>query len=287
MQTIRIPCSLFPSPRRNIRSVSTKANKYGFRDSYAQVTDQMMPKSFFSYFIEHCKDEFQLANTQPSGPLTELQQAVLDLTLSNEGIWERERRGARPESPLLLYILYKVICYTLDTMYADKPTERFFVLETLARMPYFSFVSMMHMYETLGFWSLDGKLKMFHTTEELNESCHLRVMEALGGGKRWKDRFLARHLAIGYYLLLNFIFLFSPKLTYNISELLESHAVSTYEQFIEENKERLKKMPAPEITDPWYARWWKPSTNLHDVFSQILRDEKDHSSMMGDLKSRE
>jgi ubiquinol oxidase len=39
-------------------------------------------------------------------------------------------------------------------MYEGRPIQRFWLLETVARMPYFSYLSMLHLYETLGFWNI-------------------------------------------------------------------------------------------------------------------------------------
>jgi ubiquinol oxidase len=56
---------------------------------------------------------------------------------------------------------------------------------------------------------------------------HLKIMEALGGDQAWLDRFLARHAAIFYFIVLNHVWLISPSLAYNFSELIEFHAVDT------------------------------------------------------------
>jgi ubiquinol oxidase len=37
----------------------------------------------------------------------------------------------------------------IDKVYKDRDYARFYVLETVARVPYFSFVSVLHLYETL------------------------------------------------------------------------------------------------------------------------------------------
>ena len=34
---------------------------------------------------------------------------------------------------------------------------------------------------------------------------HLRIMESLGGDTRWSDRFLARHAAVIYFLVLTLV----------------------------------------------------------------------------------
>jgi len=93
-------------------------------------------------------------------------------------------------------------------------------------MPYFSYISMLHLYETLGWWTIGTDVRRVHFAEgragreerkrrgsahdqlthsslppfnpplEWNELHHLQIMESLGGDARWLDRFLARHSAI-------------------------------------------------------------------------------------------
>jgi hypothetical protein len=47
-------------------------------------------------------------------------------------------------NPLVLLVCYKNLC---------RPIQRFWFLETVARMPYFSYISCIHLYETLGDFS--------------------------------------------------------------------------------------------------------------------------------------
>ena len=72
------------------------------------------------------------------------------------------------------------------------------------------------------------------------------------GDRRWSDRFLAQHAALVYYFGLVVVWLLSPKLAYNFSEKIETHAVATYAQFTEENKELLESLPAPEVAKKYY-----------------------------------
>lgn len=44
----------------------------------------------------------------------------------------------------------------------------------------------------------------------------------------------------------------SPTLAYNFSELIEAHAVDTYTEFAESNKELLQRMAAPSIAKEYY-----------------------------------
>jgi hypothetical protein len=63
-------------------------------------------------------------------------------------------------------------------------------------MPYFAYITMLHLYETLGFWRRSADVKRIHFAEEINEFNHLLIMESLGGDQRWWVRFLAQHSAI-------------------------------------------------------------------------------------------
>jgi ubiquinol oxidase len=91
----------------------------------------------------------------------------------------------------------------------------------VARMPYFSYTTALHFYESLGWWR-GGGLRLVHFAEEWNELHHLLIMEALGGDRRWQDRFLGQHAAIVYYWALVLCFFVSPKWSYKFSEMLES-----------------------------------------------------------------
>lgn len=43
------------------------------------------------------------------------------------------------------------------------------------------------------------RLPQVHFAEEWNELHHLQIMEALGGDRRWVDRFAGEHAAVFYY----------------------------------------------------------------------------------------
>lgn len=56
---------------------------------------------------------------------------------------------------------------------------RFWILETVARMPYFAILSVLHLYETFGWWHA-SELRKVHFAEDWNELHHLLIMESLG-----------------------------------------------------------------------------------------------------------
>lgn len=69
----------------------------------------------------------------------------------------------------------------------DRPFGRFYALETIARVPYFSYTSVLHLYETLGWFRKSEYIKI-HFAESWNELHHLKIMESLGGNSEFKDR---------------------------------------------------------------------------------------------------
>eukprot|EP00898_Chlorokybus_atmophyticus_P008718 jgi/Chlat1/8848/Chrsp91S08152 len=219
------------------------------------------------------------------------------LTLNDKAVWQREQTRTPIKAPPIIKIPYLMLCWALDLLYNGKPIQRFWVLETVARIPYFSYISMLHLYETLGWWRVGAAVKRVHFAEEWNEFHHLLIMESLGGDQLWKDRFFAQHAAVFYFWVLGTLWLVSPSLAYNFSEIVEAHAFSTYAQFVEENAEKLKTLPAPEIARKYYLAediymfdefqtsiapgTRRPSmASLYDVFCNIRDDEAEHVKTM-------
>jgi hypothetical protein len=173
-----------------------------------------------------------------------LQEDLKQLTLNSTAIWEREEARGEIVAPWVIKAPYYVLCYFLDVVFEGRYVfSRFFLLETVARMPYMTYITMLHLYETLGFWRRSADVKRVHFAEEWNEFHHLLVMESLGGDQAWIIRFISQHSALVYFIVLTFLFALSPSLSYKFSEMLETHAVDTYGQFIDENEEALKKLP--------------------------------------------
>lgn len=232
------------------------------------------------------------------------QEALSQLTLSNAAIWEREHQRPPIKAPWVIKAPYYVLCLALDVLYDHRPIQRFWLLETVARMPYFSYITMLHLYESLGWWRRSFHARKVHFAEEHNEANHLLVMESLGGDQKWVDRFVAQHAAIVYYWVLLILWVLSPTLAYNFSELIEAHAVDTYEQFLDENKEALKALPAPRVAKLYYESpdqylfqafqtEREPGTRLakidtlYDVFKNIAEDEGEHVNTMHGMQNED
>jgi ubiquinol oxidase len=166
----------------------------------------------------------------------------------------------------------------------------------MARMPYFSYLSVLHLYETMGWWRKADWLKV-HFAESWNELHHLLIMEDLGGDKRWADRFLARHVALLYYWIIVLLYLVNPNGAYHFMELVEGHAYHTYDKFLQENEIELRAQPAPPVAVQYYrdgdlylfdefqtvvkpGTRRPPTNNLYDVFVNIRDDEQEHVKTM-------
>ena len=75
-------------------------------------------------------------------------------------------------------IVLDVTIYILDFFYRGRDFQRFWVLEVIARAPYFSFISVLHFRESLGLRGEDHiYLMKEHFYQALNETEHLEEME--------------------------------------------------------------------------------------------------------------
>ena len=71
-------------------------------------------------------------------------------------------------APVILRLPFELLCGLIDLLFEDRPLARFWFLETVARMPYFSYISMLHLYESLGWWRRSAEIKRVHFAEEWN-----------------------------------------------------------------------------------------------------------------------
>jgi len=267
------------------------------RTDYEELTDSGWSDSpaFDDDMVGSIEDEELCIN---------FQDKIKKLTIDEKGIYNRELKRQKDgdyfkKKSWIIKGPYIILCWLLDRLYGkERPIQRFWLLETVARMPYFSYISMLHLYETLGWWRRGAAVKKVHFAEEWNEFHHLLIMESLGGNDAWIDRFTGFHSAIVYYWVLNLLWLISPYLAYQFSELLENHAVDTYSQFVDENEALLRSLPAPAIARKYYqsedlymfdefqtSRVGKgrrrPQINtLYDTFSNIRDDELEHVKTM-------
>ena len=70
-----------------------------------------------------------------------------------------------------------ITIYILDFLYRGRDFQRFWVLEVIARAPYFAFISVLHFRESLGLRGEDHVYLMKeHFYQALNETEHLEEM---------------------------------------------------------------------------------------------------------------
>jgi hypothetical protein len=129
-----------------------------------------------------------------------------------------------------------VLDYTvgiIDWLYRGRHFQRFWVLEEIARAPYFAFLSVLHLRESLG---LRGPEHLYlmkeHFAQTVNETEHLELMESRGGHSYWIDRFFARHLVLIYYWINVVYYWVAPRSAYHLSYEIEIHAADTYAKYL-------------------------------------------------------
>ena len=121
----------------------------------------------------------------------------------------------------------------IDFLYKGRDFPRFWVLEEIARAPYFAFLSVLHFRESMG---LRGPEHIYlmeeHFAQTLNETEHLEYMESRGGNTYWIDRFFARHLVLVYYWINVVYYWLAPRAAYHLSYEIEIHAAETYAEYL-------------------------------------------------------
>ncbi|MEG4108528.1 alternative oxidase [Microcoleus sp. S13_C5] len=204
---------------------------------------------------------------------------------------------------VLIRLIVGFFVFLVDVVYGNRSYPRFYMLETIARVPYFSYLSVLHLYETLGYWRKADLLKV-HFAETWNELHHLLIMESLGGDRLWIDRFIAQHVAVAYYWVVVLIYMLFPSYAYYLMELIEGHAYHTYDEYLKTYEAELKAQPAPQVAINFYRdgdlymfdevqtalshEFRRPKVdNLYDVFANIRDDEDEHVKTMVALQKPE
>ena len=138
-------------------------------------------------------------------------------------------------------IVLSVTVAIIDFLYRNYPIQRFWILETIARAPYFSFLSVLHLRESLGLRGEDHLYLMKeHFAQTLNETEHLEYMESIGGADRWIDRLFAWHLVLVYYWIMVGYYYFDAVDAYHLNAGIELHATQTYLDYLWEHPEDQK-----------------------------------------------
>ncbi|KAI2503416.1 ubiquinol:oxygen oxidoreductase [Fragilaria crotonensis] len=109
---------------------------------------------------------FEIAGIKERDPLRP--PACLRLSLPNKAVADAEAAriaaGGGVDAHPVSLALYDLGCLFLDGLFDERPIQRFWFLETIARIPYFSYVSMLHLYESFG-WFRAVELRKVHAAE--------------------------------------------------------------------------------------------------------------------------
>ena len=137
----------------------------------------------------------------------------------------------------------------LDVLYRNRDIQRFWVLEEIARAPYFAFLSVLHLKESFGLRGEEHiSLMKTHFEQTLNETEHLEYMESLGGADNLYDRIFAKALVLVYYWVMVLYYMVSPKNAYHINMLVEKHAAHTYAKYLAHTQdEKIESILQDEI----------------------------------------
>eukprot|EP01025_Chloroclados_australasicus_P024682 TRINITY_DN24749_c0_g4_i1.p1 TRINITY_DN24749_c0_g4~~TRINITY_DN24749_c0_g4_i1.p1 ORF type:complete len:339 (-),score=45.17 TRINITY_DN24749_c0_g4_i1:501-1517(-) len=114
-------------------------------------------------------DEFEVEGFESS---KDVREELKKLTLNAKAVLDREKerfKESPPTAPFFIKWPYHILCWVLDVVYEGRPIQRFWVLEEVARMPYFAYISMLHLYESLGWWRAGAALRKVHFAEENEE----------------------------------------------------------------------------------------------------------------------
>lgn len=194
---------------------------------------------------------------------------------------------------VVLEMVLKIVLFLINKMYGNS-YRRFYVLETIARIPYFAFLSVLHLQETFGRHPSHELMKL-HFEETINEEYHLLIIEELGGGSLIIDRYFARAIGVIYYLLSCILYALFPSSAYHLMVLVEKHAYSSYDAFILQKADILKKLPpTPKSYEYYYSnsRMTIPPTHqddltMYEIFESIRDDESVHTKVMSECSNLE
>lgn len=159
---------------------------------FPNLIDKRPQSALFFAFHNFQRELKQLTSSNPINEHTiatknnNNNQLLNKLILTNDFVVkiekEREERDGHTDFNPVARQSFNFACFLIDKFFNERPIARFWFLEIFARIPYFSYISILHLYETLGWWR-QPLLRRVHHEEEWNELHHLLIMESLGGNE--------------------------------------------------------------------------------------------------------
>jgi len=190
--------------------------------------------------------------------------------------------------------------------------QKFYVFETVARIPYFAYLSVLHLRETLGdrgslqeaenenFSKKSVQAQTMkqqshkrietmrtHYAQADNELHHLLIMESLGGNSRRVDRFLAHTMAFFYYWFVVIVYSWNEQAAYHLNEVVEDHAYKIYDEFLTVHEDELRDLPVPDIAKKYYENDFHKNPHLFEAFCAVSKGtEKSSQNKNSDSSPR-
>ena len=132
-------------------------------------------------------------------------------------------------------VVLNITVSIIDFLYKGRDFQRFWCLRRLLGFPYFAFLSVLHLRESLG---LRGPEHIYlmeeHFAQTLNETEHLNTWK-VGAVVLIGWIFFARHLVLIYYWVNVVYYWVPPRSAYHLSYEVEIHAAETYKKFLWDN----------------------------------------------------
>lgn len=169
----------------------------------------------------------------------------------------------------------------------------------MARIPYFAYLSVLHLRESLGDRGFspgtfgdglgtDSKEQEYqqeqrqkqietmrtHYAQADNELHHLLIMESLGGNSRMIDRLVAHSLAFSYYWFVVIVFSWNEQAAYHLNEVVEDHAYKVYDEFLTLHADELRTLPVPDIARKYYETDYYKNPHLFEAFCAVSKSSE-------------
>ena len=87
-----------------------------------------------------------IRSSLPQYPLPD----ILNLSLAYDDVQKKQDESKTIKSNVFSRILFVVGRFFVDNFFDNRPIERFWFSESLSRIPHFSFISMLQVYESIG-----------------------------------------------------------------------------------------------------------------------------------------
>ena len=179
-------------------------------------------------------------------------------------------------------LLAKLLFITMDLIYGRKRTlSKFKVLEIIARVPYQAWEHVSYIAITHKFKEGGRARRMFEFVQDArdqqdNEQWHLFIIEEAIEQRKIKENsllyfFIPQIIAFFYYHISWLLYVFSPKMSYELNAHFEDHAEHEYMEFVKDN---------PHFEEEEFGSLYIDDYGRFDSFADVLRqigvDERHH-----------